>query len=935
MKFSSPYLASMAVLFVVSQFEVVAQAPAPPVAPAPVAPASPAKPEAASAEYPPPPDGYLPVVLPDNIAPTAGTVNDPNAKVVVHGQPRMAKGHPCTLWDSQDIDRLKELLKTDATVQALFANMKKKMDVRITQPLDVPLCHKGPDGKWMWPQDFPANEAPHSKQSTNCVTNSEAMESLGILYVLTGDQKYADYCRQMFLAYAANYPYWGRSPKASWRSASDGRVSFQFLNDGFYLANYAWAYDLISNLPTLTKEDRASIHDNFFVPMISEFFIEGAAGNDYMSYDNNRSAICAGAVLIAGYATDDPEIVNFAMYGHNGSKLQPVFTPGIGPDVAKEVGNRPLKPGVQPPPGGFMGVHFSPGCLHNDGFWCEGSPGYSLGIAACGLFDDAEVLWRHGTDMYSYRNGVLKRLIDSAFLVAYPGDPKYPMPIIGDSGAFDLLDKRDWSSGEMGVPFTLGYQRYQNPQYLPVIYNAAPHLGLTVHSGPPLIKDNLPDPATVTAASTVVPIQNANFYDTGLGFMRVAEEGRINSLLMQYGSSWQGHDHPCKLGIDLYAFGGILMSLSGDIFPYNDPLDKEWYDTSLANCDLVVDMLNQLDDGNHFKLNAVYKLGGKAPSATSPQLVFAPAATMGMQRAYSSTESPGTTMDRSLFLTSRYMADVVGGFSSGSHTYDLAWHFLGTVATTLTLSPMTFPDPVPEGYSALTNIRHATTTEPWSATVSFKDKQLPFWTAADGTKPTDVIFADGHYNGHTDTPPTILVRRKENNTVYGSVMDLSGDAGGYVQGATQEGGLEQGYGLLQVKTAKGTDQCFTSFRPGSYETSTSLATDAQQAFVRMDGANVQALYLAGGKTLTVPGGSIARSEPGLAYVEKLTGGSYIVGNSSPSDATVTVTLPALKGLKASSIDRQDKSTGPATVTPGANDSMALVLKADSKVEFAP
>jgi len=896
MKISLMYLAPFAAILVVGTLQ--ADAPTP-------------KPTPAPSEYPPPPEGYVPLTLPEDIAPTAGTVSDPNTKITVHGQPRMTVGHPCTLWDQQDIDHLKDALKTDASLQAMVAAAKGKMDKRITEPLDVPLCHKGPDGKWMWPQDFPVTEAPYQKQSTNCATNCGIMQTLGVLYALTGDQKYGEYCRQMFLAYAANYPYWNRNPKASWRSAADGRVSFQFLNDGFDLAGWAWAYDLIGTLPTLTKDDRTKIHDNFFVPMISEFFVEGGPGVDYLSTDNNRSCICAAAVLMAGYATDDTEMVNFAMHGHAASQLEPVFTEGIGPDVEKELGRRPGEP--PPPPGGLMGVHFSSQGLHGDGFWCEGSPGYSLGIAACGLFDAAESLWHHGMDMYSYRNGVLKHLLDSALLVAYPGDPKLPMPVIGDSGAFDLLDKKDWSNGETAVPFYLGYRRYQNPQYLPIIYNAAPHIVLSIHSGGPLIKIDLPAPESIPASETTVPIQNANFYDTGLGFLRVADEGRVNNVLMQFGSSWQGHDHPCKLGIDLFAFDGILMPLSGDVFPYNDPLDANWYDTSLADCVMVVDMLSQLSAANHFKLNTVYGLGPKTPSPTTPQLVYAPAATMAMQRAYSETECPGTSMDRSIFLTSRYMADLFGGFSSGSHTFDLAWHFLGKVDTALSMTPMTFPDPVPVGYNSLSNIRHATTDQPWSATVTFKDKQLPFWTAADGKNQTDVIFANGHYNAHTDTPPTILVRRKGNSTLYGSVMDLSGDSGGYIKGASQEGGLSDGYGLLQVQTAKGTDQCFASYRPGSYKTSTSLATDAQQAFVRMGGTNVLALYLAGGTTLSVTGGSIERSEAGLAYVEKLADGKYVVGNPSPTNAKVTVNLPGLGGQKSFDLNAEGKwTTGDAT-----------------------
>ena len=37
--------------------------------------------------------------------------------------------------------------------------------------------------------------------------------------------------------------------------------------------------------------------------------------------------------------------------------------------------------------------------------------------------------------------------------------------------------------------------------------------------------------------------------------------------------------------------------------------------------------------------------------------------------------------------------------------------------------------------------------------------------------------------------------------------------------------------------------------------------------LQMDGHNVRALYLGGGKTLKAAGATIQRSEPGLAYVE--------------------------------------------------------------------
>ena len=134
-------------------------------------------------------------------------------------------------------------------------------------------------------------------------------------------------------------------------------------------------------------------------------------------------------------------------------------------------------------------------------------------------------------------------------------------------------------------------------------------------------------------------------------------------------------------------------------------------------------------------------------------------------------------------------------------------------------------------------------------------------------------------------------RTQESSTIFGNTVDLSGVKGGFIKALSQEGSLSAGYALLNIGTARGTDLCFASYRPGVYRPP-QLETDAQQAMVTMDGPNVKSMYLAGGKFLRTAAGSIARSEPGLACIEKLPDGTWIIKNPSPSKAEVTVTLPA-------------------------------------------
>ncbi len=847
---------------------------------------------------------YQPVMSPANIAPTPATQSDGKAVEVV-GEPINVVGHPCTLVDSSDIDRYKKLLQSNTAAQASLKNLQDFCDKRMTQPLDVPIAQKAPDGSWMYPGDFPPDVSPFAGNNPNSGlpgeqrldrtqgTNAFTIAQLGMVYQLTGDQKYAEYCKTLLLAYADNYTHWGHikgwTPK-SYGSAYDGRLSFQFLNDGSELINFAYGYDMVRSLPSWTKEEQDHVRDDFFKPVIAQFIDPVLGKTDYLSQNNNRSALCAVGVLITGYACEDQDMINEALYGsRDGTKDNPT--------------------------GGIIGVHFSEKGLLPDGTWVEGALGYQVGIASCALFDDAEVLWRHGIDMYRFRNGALKRLLDSSIELAYP-DPKMTVPALHDSGSFGLLTDAGWLNNEIGDSYARGYVRYQDPRYVPIIRNAQQSFNLSLHNGNPSLFLDLP-PADKDPARTV---DNVNFYSVGYGVLRQVAPMGSNQLLMEYGVC-AGHSHPSKLAIDLYALGGPLMPLPGVIFPYNNPLNPKWFTTSMSNCTMMIDEQSQNYGGLYF----LYP----APTPIADQLVYGPATTMGIQRAWSNTlyarpwkdaktwarlmgvdwpvpTDPFTQVnqDRSLFLTPEYLADIYGAFSMGPHKYDLVWHIMGDMTTTLTASPFTFPDPVPYGYDAIQNVTQASSDQAWTATVTTANKQPLRFLASGGTA-TDIYLGKGPELPveWKALPAALIMQRRDNvnNAIFGNVADISGAADGYLKSVKQEGSLDTGYGLLKIETVKGTDLCFTAFRPGSY-TAGGLTTDAMQAMVRMDGTNVQAMYLGGGTTLEANGATIQRSESGLAYVEKAADGSYVIGNPSPTKATVTVTLPALGGVKKVDID---------------------------------
>jgi hypothetical protein len=826
-----------------------------------------------------PVEGYQATTSPAFIAPTAATVREANVAVI--GRPRMAKGHPCTLWDQEDVARLKDLLKTSKPLQEEFAKLKAEMDKRISEPLGIPEPKKGADGAWMWPGDIDGSGKDYFKASH---ANAAAISDLGTMYVLSGDAKYGEYAKKMLLAFAHAYPNYGHQGRRGqpwteqmYRSAMDSRLTGQFLEDGGWLIQAARGYDLVYTLPSWTDAERKAIRDDLFEAIAYEFVADITDPGCYMNSTHNRAAICACGTLMAGYASDDEKLINYGLYGKGGTKEKPT--------------------------GGVFGAHFSERCIDVDGLWNEGAIGYQF-MALGALINDAEMLWRHGVDMYSYRGGAVKGMFDSALQFAYPD---LTFPATHDSGHGSFFT--EWAT-DIHHTYEYAWLRYQDPRYLAIVTKTKPHLRLSIHHGPTSVLFDREGLGPVPP----VPCQSVNFTGVGYGILRVPSPAGIASLLLEYGPS-RSHGHPSKLSIDLFALGDIVVPDPGSVFPYNYPLDGNWYHAAAGHSIVLVDEKEQIFFGNRFKFR-----GSAEPEAQ--QLVYGPAGTIGIERAWSNTVYPGVTQDRALFFTPDYLADLFGSFSAESHKYDLAWHVRGEMTCDLKFEPFAFPEPVALGYNALTNLRHATTDKPWSATMKMKGRTVRLLAAAAGGAQTEVIVGDGYTRAErTDEKvPAFYERRTANSTLYGSALDISGAKQGAVTAVAQEGGLEAGFGLLKVQTAKGTDLCFVAYKPGVHKAG-GLETDGQQAMVLMDGKDVRAMYLGGGKSLKVEGASIERSEPGLAYVEKLDSGVYVVANPSPTAATITVNLPALAGLSTTI----SKSSG----------AISVELKAGAKVEFAP
>ncbi|WP_269540129.1 alginate lyase family protein [Cerasicoccus fimbriatus] len=774
----------------------------------------------------------------------------PKGEVDVFVEVRQTEGHPNTFWDQKDIDAYKEMLKTSEELQMQLAGLKKAMDERMEMPHNVPPPQKDDQGNW---RHLAQNERPQHNQNALDIANA------GTVYVLTGEEKYGELAKKLLLEYAKAFPNYAPGNRPGFNH-DEGKLFDQRLGDATWLIQVARGYDLIYNLPSITPAEREMIENDLL--KASAKFI--AKNSSVLRAPTNWSAICTLAVLITGYATDDDELVELAMYGPAGKDGKQVQ--------------------------GVM-LHFSEKSISPDGLWSEGAMGYQ-GMAMQALVMYAEILRHHGIDMYSYRDSAMKGLFDSPLQVAYPD---LTAPAMNDSGRADIVGRESYL-------WEYGYRRYRDPKYLTILNQSGRHLDAQFQQFP--VSVNYTE---VDAEAEAVEWKSVNMFDVGYGILRNTTENGTISVLLDYGPN-RSHGHPDKLNVDVYAFNNWLIPDPGIVW-YENPLYKDWYKTTMAHNTLAVDELSQmLSDGN--------------------QLVYVTGNEISMQRANADKAFSGVTMDRAMFVTPNYMADLFGAFSKLSRKMDLCWHIRGDYSSDLAVSSFAFPEPVNAGYKMLQDVQSADTDESYTMDFAVEGERARFIAA--GGADTQVIIGDGILG--RETPKTIIQRREVPSTLYGNVVEFDYDGKDFVKSVDIAGSLDDGYGLLTIKTVDGVDYGFAAFQPGMHDVK-SLKTDAMQAYVMTDGKQPTAMILGGGKFLSSHGATLQRDTTGLAIIEHAENGAYVVSNPSPGDATLKIDMAALNSLSAYHLDSKGKRDGQAKVEKDGS-SLVLKLSANESVEFA-
>ncbi len=462
------------------------------------------------------------------------------------------------------------------------------------------------------------------------------MQKAGILFQITGDEKYARFIRSMLMKYAAMYPKLGPHPKA--HNQAPGKLFFQMLNETVWLLYTAQAYDCIYNW--LSPEDRAYFEENIFNVIIDWFTGKNAREFDRI---HNHGTWSVAAVGMIGYVLGRQDLVDMALYG------------------TKKDGS-----------GGFLKQLdrlFSP-----DGYYMEGPYYIRYALRPFFLFAEAVERFQPELKIYKYRDSILKKAVFSALQTTYPNGVFAPIN--------DASKSMNVRAPGVLIATDLAFQHYGRNDNL---------LGIAAIQNEVILNGAGLEVARSMADAGAKPVCNwrsIEFSDGwdgkqgGLGILRYGSGQEQMMLIMKYGVHGAGHGHFDKLHFVLYDqrhevipdYGfsrwiNIEPKFGGRYLPEN----KSYAMQTIAHNTVVVDQATQ----NFFQRKEADKVSGKRHffDAHNPE--------RQVISARADDHYPGVRMQRTMFLLKDeklqfpVVVDVFRLKSEEEHLYDYPFHFEG------------------------------------------------------------------------------------------------------------------------------------------------------------------------------------------------------------------------------------------------------------------
>ena len=465
--------------------------------------------------------------------------------------------------------------------------------------------------------------------------NYKAIYEGGQLYRISGEQKYADYVRDMLLAYADLYPTLGEHP-ARKNSQSSGRIFWQVLNDAMWMVHGIQGYEAIRD--SLSEADRKNIDDNLF-RKAAEFLSTGSAVT--FSKIHNHATWATAGVGMTGYVLGDKELVDIAL---------------LGLDKSGETG--------------FLRqseLLFSP-----DGYYTEGPYYQRFALKPFVVF--AGVIEKNdpARKIFEHRDGILLKALRTTIQLTYDG---YFFPFN------DAIKDKSLQTDELYHGVAIAYRKTRDPGLLSI----AQWQGRTVLTDDgKLVADDLAAGKAKPFPFKSLLLSDGPEGDQGaVAILREGDSTSGQALVAKNSSQGMGHGHFDKLSWQYYDNCNEIVSDYGAARFLNIeakdggrylPENESWAKQTIAHNTLVV------DEKSHFDGDV------KVADTIAPkQLYFSKAEGAQISSAVIEGAYPDARFTRTLALFSvdglsaPLALDIVRVQSDSPHQYDLPLHYQGHI----------------------------------------------------------------------------------------------------------------------------------------------------------------------------------------------------------------------------------------------------------------
>lgn len=356
--------------------------------------------------------------------------------------PETLPPHPRLLLNADGIAKLKQRVGGHEWAAKRWRAIKREADSLVSEKVDLPprggnwwhwyacpthgagLQTGKRIGEWQWEHKCPvggevlrSDPAQPKTDYDGCAISGvhgrlgSAVRTLGLVFQVTGDSRYAEKAREILLAYSDRYLSYPLHNVHGEPKVGGGRQGSQTLDEAVWLIPVCQGADLIWD--TLSEADRAAISEKLLLPAAKEIILPHKLGIHNIQCWKNS------AVGLVGLLLEDRDLIREAIYdADRGYAAQ-------------------IRDGVTP-----------------DGGWWEGAWGYHF-YTLSALWPLCEAARNCGIDLYGEK---LKSMFDAPIKFA---SPSLRLPAFSDSGEVNLR-------ASAGI-YELAYARFGDPRYLELI----------------------------------------------------------------------------------------------------------------------------------------------------------------------------------------------------------------------------------------------------------------------------------------------------------------------------------------------------------------------------------------------------------------------------------------------------------------------------------